>query len=86
LAENADARVGIEQVRHGDLQNFHRRQVTLLRTFKSGIGDVNGIKKTFGPRFWLGRFQYNRLAFLPDINVFRQMNALGQADRLPVAF
>jgi hypothetical protein len=86
LTQNADASVGIEQVGHGDLQDFHWRQLTLFRTLKRRISDVNGIEKTFGPRFWPRRFQHNRLAFLPDKNVFRQMNALGQTNRLPVAF
>ena len=41
LPQHADAGVRVEQVRHGHLQVFHWRQLTLLWALKRGVGDVD---------------------------------------------
>src|ERR1041384_5069113 len=71
---------------HGCLQAFNRRQLTLVRAAKRGVGDVDRIKETGRPGFRPGRLKNNCIAILANENRGWQANTLGQANSLTVAF
>ncbi len=85
LAEHADAGVGIEQMGHGCLQVFYRRQLTLLWTLEGGVSDVDGIEESLRPCLWLRWLKHDGVAVLTDEDRRWQANALRQADRLTAA-
>jgi len=85
LAKHTEAGVGVQQMRHG-LQVLHGRKLALLWAPKRGVGNVAGIEKTVRPGLRLRRLKHHRVAVLSDEHRRRQVNALGQADGLAVAF
>jgi hypothetical protein len=71
---------------HGCLQVTNGRRLTLRWTLERGVGDVDGIEEAFRPRSRPRGLKHDRIAVLADKDSGRQVNALGQADGLAVAF